>query len=347
MSHGGNLTVALWEVRAIVMVVPLVFLASGLLTERRHLYEIAAVLGLSLTVLAAQAMYEYFFHIRNGQYGGAIEAAFNHENAVLVSLLTVAGTAWALWGPDRKQRLIALGIAGLAFIVLLAMRRRAGLITAEAGVLTVGLVLLLTNWRRFMLIAPIIAVFTVLYLMAFWNHTGSFGQPARAFRSVFDSASLGSRDLSSDDYRLREKSNVWWTIQANRDFGIGFGVPYPKPLPLVDLSMAWPFWDYIPHNTILWIWMRAGILAFITLLALLASSAMEFTNLATRAKTPLVLAAATFAGSLVVMLTIFAYIDLGLANARLMVLFGGLLGTIPLLRRLVEEDERRQEAAPA
>ena len=349
VEQGGDFRIALWEVRAMLVSIPVIFIASGLITDRRHLSQLAAVLVAGLVILTTEFFLRYVLFIRTGDYTGSMDLAFDHSSAVLISTLVVGGLIWALWGPNKSQRLFALALAIAALAVVLITRRRAAVITAEAGIVVIALVLLFTNWRRFLLYAPIAAVACVLYLSLFWNHPGSLGQPARAFRTVFDSQQLSGRDQASDSYRMTEKLNVWWGIQANGLAGTGFGKPYAKPKPLPDLSRFWPFWDYIPHNTILWLWLKGGALAFISGMLLFGSAAMHFMHLARNAKTPLFLAAATFGGSFVVILALFAYVDLGLNNARLMTLFGALLGLIPLLGRAAvpEPVEQKQAVAPA
>jgi O-antigen ligase len=276
-----------------------------------------------------------------------VEFAFTHENGVLVSLLLTVCVTWVIWGPNKLQRLAALVVAIFASMLLLTMRRRAGMLVAEAGLLTIGLVLLVKNWRMFLMVAPVVTVGCVLYLGAFWNNPNSLGQPARAFRSVFDEESLSARDQASDDYRTVETTNVWWNIQARPLRGLGFGHPYPKPLPFPDLSQLWPFWPYISHNTILWVWMKAGVVAFVALWFLLGTAVTQIAHVIRRARDPTIVTFGTGALACIVMLSMFSYVDLGLVSPRLMILLGATIGLIPVLQRFVEEGEEKLAAGTA
>jgi hypothetical protein len=329
-----------------LILVPLLFATSGLIRERAHMLRLATILGIGLLYLTLETALHYTFVVRAGQISTSLEQAFDHGSAVLVSLVVVGGFIWAIWGENKRQRLFALAVVGVAFIVLLTMRRRAGMVTADAGILAVGVMLLLTNWRRFIAIAPIVAVCAGLYLLTFWNHPNSLGQPARAVKSVVSSDSVSARDRDSDDYRLREKLNVWWGIQAEPITGTGFGRPYAKPLPLVDLSSIWPFWDYMPHNTILWLWLKAGVLAFMAMMFLFGAAVMQYVHLATRTRTPQLIALAAFGGATVVVVALLAYVDLGLVNARVMTLFGVTLGAIPFLEHEIAAEEAAAAGAP-
>ncbi|MEX1254758.1 MAG: O-antigen ligase family protein [Dehalococcoidia bacterium] len=337
VSRGADLTLALWEVRPMLAVLPLMLITTGLVTERRHLAELGAVLFCSLLVMAGEQFWEYLFHVR-GAYGGALDLAFTHENGPLIALVMVIAASWALWGPNPRQRLIALAIAVLTGIVLLTMRRRAGLVAGEAGLLLVGLVLLVKDRRRFMIIAPIAAAAAVVYLGVYWNDPNTLGQPARAFRSVFDTESLGARDQASDDYRFKETQNVWWNIQAQPTRGLGFGMEYPKPQPMPDLTNFWPFWPQIPHNTILWVWLKAGVFAFVAFWFLVGAACSQAAAVIKSSRDPLIITAASAVLAYIVMLLMFSYVDLGLLNPRLMMLFGMFLGLVPVLQHFAAAD---------
>jgi O-antigen ligase len=284
--------------------------------------------------------------VRPGDFEGAIEFAFSHENGVLIALLLVMGVSWALWGQDKKQRLIALGAAILASIVLLTIRRRAGLLLGEAGLLLIGMVLLVQNWRRFILLAPIFALGAGLYLNVYWNDPNSLGQPARVFRSVFQEEETSLRDQASDDYRTRERINVWWNIQARPLEGSGFGVAYDKPLPFPDLTDIWPFWPYIPHNTILWLWMKAGLLGFMLFWYVMGTGVTQTARIVRRTKDPWLLTVGVVTLTFFVMLAMFSYIDLGLTSPRLMLLFGAFLGLVTVLQRFLRDEEDASDDIP-
>jgi hypothetical protein len=216
----------------------------------------------------------------------------------------------------------------------MTMRRRAGLVGTEAALLTLGLFLLVKDYRRFLVVAPVVLILSAAYLSVYWNSSKSVGEPARAFRTVFDPQTTDSRDRASDEYRRVEKLNIWANIQANPVTGIGFGVPYAKPYPVWDLSGSWPFWDYIPHNTILWLWMKAGVVAFTAFWFMLGVAVVRVFAVCRATNDRFLVATAAGLGSFLTMLVLFSYVDLGLTNARLLILAGVCFGLIGLLQRL-------------
>jgi O-antigen ligase len=347
-SKGSDLSRALWEIRGLITVLPLMILVASLHTSRREVQVTCTVLVGTLVIMTGEYLWRYLALVRSGVYDGAPETAYGHDGMVVVALMFVGAFCWALWGPNSKHRLFALAVAGLGALVLLVSRRRAALVVAEVGLLGIGFVLFLRNWRQFLLVAPVLAILCAAYLVVFWNNPNSLGQPARAFRSVFQSESVTARDQSSDEYRRRETLNVWWTIQAQPLTGIGFGQPYPKPLPMPDLSASWPFWDSTPHNSILAVWMKAGVLAFLAFWVLIGSTIAQAVSIARQARDPWLLTVSTCAAVYPVMFCAFAYVDLGLGSFRLMVLLGIFIGAlVPLRRMLAEEEAITVTEAPA
>jgi O-antigen ligase len=345
MNRGGDLTIALWEVRALVLAVPVMVATTILVRDHTELRRFGTVLAALLLLMTLETFWRYMIYVRSGAYKGALEFAFAHETSVFVGLLMVGSAAWALWGPNRKERLLAAFVGIVAVVVLITMRRRAGLIAGEAGLLAIGLFLLLKDRRRFMLVAPVVLVLSTVYLGAFWDNPNSLGQPARAFRTVFDSGASDSRDQSSDAYREAEKRNLWYNIRQEPLEGIGFGVPYAKPYQFPDLSAFWPFWAYIPHNTVLWLWMRAGILGFLSFWFLLGMAMSRMVQVCKASDDRLIIAAAGCVVAFLTMVVLFSFVDLGLTNPRLMIGFGIALGLIGTLQRLGGSG-RSKEAQP-
>ena len=65
-----------------------------------------------------------------------------------------------------------------------------------------------------------------------------------------------------------------FTIRQHPLTGVGFGKKFYIIFPLADISF-FEFWEYITHNSILWIWVKTGVLGFIALLAMVGYTIME------------------------------------------------------------------------
>ena len=140
-----------------------------------------------------------------------------------------------------------------------------------AGILTIVVI----GWLRRPEIRPyilrglgIVAVVSAAYFPAFWHSTSTFGQPARAIKSVI---SPDSRDASSDLYRTQEDKNLEYNIRHAGLIGKGFGVQIDYALPIYDLRASDPELDYIPHNGVLYVLMRMGLLGGIAMWSLISA----------------------------------------------------------------------------
>jgi O-antigen ligase len=187
-------------------------------------------------------------------------------------------------------------------------------------------IIFIFRFRRrifYFLVLPI-AIIYVGYLAAFWNADGPIAEPARAVRSINDPE---GRDLQSNLYRLTERFNIRANIRAHPITGLGFGRQYIFYYPMPDLSW-WPFWHYIPHNGVLFLWMKMGPVGFITFLTLCGVGILRGVQLLKHANdepsAPILVAIV----SLLLMLFVYSYVDIGVNNTRVMILLGFALGVI-------------------
>jgi len=337
MTSGGDMTVALWEVRALLSLVPIYLLVTNLVREKRHVFQLVAVLLIAIALMSAESIWRYFTYVREYRLNAPYDLAFGHVNGPLAATMVVLALSQALWagrGWRRWAYLLPMALGGVAVLVL---RRRAGIVALETGVLLVALALVLENRRLFFILIPVGVLASIVYLNVFWANTGSLGQPARVFRTVTGAGLLSSRDLASDDYRTAEAENIRLNISWQPVQGLGFGNQYVFAVRMPDLSW-WPFWHYIPHNTIFWFWLKAGVVGFVMLLTLLGAALVRGAQLvretADRTLKPIAITSLAY----VVMLIMFSYVDLGLVDVRATILLGVALGLIGSLGKVQERD---------
>ena len=149
-------------------------------------------------------------------------------------------------------------------MVWLISQRRAAVVALAAALLLLGLMMWKVNRRLLRRIAPFVAVLVVGYLGAFWNNEGIVGFPAQALKAVISPTQVGEKDQSSDGYRIVENLDIMATIHAKPITGLGFGQRFYRPFPLPDISF-FPFYEYLPHNNVLWMWIKTGIGGFVAL----------------------------------------------------------------------------------
>jgi O-antigen ligase len=163
--------------------------------------------------------------------------------------------------------------------------------------------------RAFLAVVPLVVLLTAGYTVAFWNATSGVGFGAQAIKTVIAPDSVSERDRSSDLYRAIENYDLAYTLRAEPLTGVGFGKPFYRPIPLPDISF-FVFYQYIPHNTIVWVWLKLGYFGFISMLVMFATTIRAGTRAALRVPSGNTLAVAVGALAAVVMFILFAYVDI-------------------------------------
>ena len=169
-----------------------------------------------------------------------------------------------------------------------------------------------------------------LYYQAFKNSSLSIAQPARAIHSYFEP---DARDASSNLYRDAENISQFATIKDNL-LGYGYGKRFYHAVDMrallngADVNVIYPLWDILPHNQILWVWMRTGtqgFFAFWIMASLIVIRSMFFLKRPDLTNEDRALGLLTL--TIMPMLLVFAVYDVQLSNFRNMLLTGIFIGT--------------------
>jgi hypothetical protein len=261
------------------------------------------------------------------------DAVLSHEDSLFFGFFLLLVLALWLFEVDGRLRKVATWLVPLVLLGDLANTRRAAWLVLGVGVITLFVVTaaVLPHRRRVVgRSAIVLAVFLAVYLPAYWNKSGGFAQPARAIHSAIKP---NTRDQSSDLYRTQEDANLKLNIRAAGPLGKGFGVPIDYALPIQDISAIDPMIKYVPHDGVLYILMRMGVLggiAFWSMLGLAVVSACRLARSGRRelavigAVMPAILVAYAFEGAT----------DQGFFFYRVAVVMGTFLGLTEAARRL-------------
>ncbi|HLZ23836.1 MAG TPA: O-antigen ligase family protein [Ktedonobacterales bacterium] len=253
---GGNLTIALWEVRGFLMLIGMYYLTGIFIRGEREVNRLIWTLFIATTVLAVENLLRWMtllgLHTTD-------DNSFEHIDSVILVCGLLLGAAICIYGGTRAQRRYSYFLMPLSFFCMMIMGRRAAFPVLGFGVIALVVFLLRLRPRIFWKYVPIMVVLIAAYLAVFWNNTSVLGQPARAIASQFHP---DPRDYNSDLYRIIEKGDIQANIFSAPLTGLGFGQQFQMYYPLPDLSF-WPFWHYETHNAILWVWMKDGMLGFI------------------------------------------------------------------------------------
>jgi hypothetical protein len=330
--RNGSLNLALWEVRYLFLGGVLALLVPNVFTNRGQVQHAVNLICFAVIILSLQGIWRYY-----GVLGGTLdeigqESAYAHETPILMNVVVILLIARLIWPASPRARIVALAVPVILFAEMLT-ERRAGWVSLDIGLILLAIFMFRLKRKAFyLLVVPLLFVY-VGYLGAFWNASGPLAEPARAVRSINDPE---GRDMSSNLARQMEMGNIRYNIHANPLTGLGFGRPYVDVVGEFNLSW-WPFWHYFAHCSILWIWLKMGVFGFVLFFTLVGAGIVHGIHILKRSsheRTAPILVALV---SALMMVMVYAWVDLGLMNVRTTILLGFALGAIGVWEGLPDE----------
>lgn len=260
IANGGKVNLAYHEARGLIFAL----LAFAMVWRLRITPRQAAGGFIAGTlVLAPVTLVRYPLYLANS--GIPREIWFGHETGVFLALGSVLGGVLLLRAKSDRERWLLVIYTGVMLFATLVTGRRAAVMVLLVGMLTVGWLLLPKRPVLLVTCGMVSLLGGAAYLSAYWDaNTGPLAQPARAVRSQVDP---GARDRSSDTYRAIERYDLQRTIAQDEVLGIGFGRPFIQFRPLPELAF-WPLQSYTPHQNLLWLWLKTGIVGVSVILGL-------------------------------------------------------------------------------
>ena len=339
MINGGIIYFALTEMRAQVYFFFMYLMAVNLIKDRR---QAMAILWIMLVGIGLKSIIGTANYIKNPDVT-ADEGVLSHEDSLLMNIILFGALLFSLANVEKKIKWSFMAFVPTALLTLLANGRRAGIasfVVAFPVVVAMSYVLLRERRKEILRFIMAFSVIAAIYLPLAWNGKGPWALPARAIRSR---TAPDSRDAGSDSYRLSENADLKFTRDMSPWSGYGYGRPYAEIYPLPGRDD--PFKFFLPHNGILWIWMRLGHVGFLIFWMFVATTLIRAPQALRVIRDPRlqvmgILGVATF-----LMLIINGEFDLSFANYRPMLLTGtllGVLGALPIMIRdkRIERDER-------
>lgn len=333
ISTGGNANIALWESRAIFYLIAMLILTTNLLTKREHVSNLLWAAALGIFVQGLVGNWHFFIDLRGSLAGVntiSEHSAAMHMNSVFVLMLA----AWLYRASPSKRLLLPLLALTLA-VPYLAAQRRAAFLTLAIALALMAIILFREKRRAFWAIAPPAALLALVYIVIFWNSTGTLGLPAQAIKSIVAQDQANAEDVSSNIYREIENVNTGFTIRQKPLTGVGFGQKFYIVVPLPDISF-FEWWEYLPHNSIIWIWLKTGVGGFVALLFLVGTAVMVGMRALVRMPRNDLSAVALTCVLYIIMHFIYAYADISW-DAQSMIFVGAAMGVLNGLERIVAQ----------
>ncbi len=307
IAKNSNLTIALWEVRPIYHMFAMIILSSSLFTRKEHFRNLFVWTTLAIAIEGLIGTL-FVFQNLDGQLS-AVEAITDHPASIHMNTVFVLFLAAWLYRTMPLKRLGILTILPVVVVTYIADQRRAAFVSLSVAIFLLAILLYFENRRLFFVLLPIVSVSAILYMGVFWNSNSSLAFPVRALKSVVAPNSVSERDQSSTYYRAVENINSSFTIHQRPLTGVGFGNPFYVVIPLPDISFFF-WWKYFPHNSILYIWVKAGVGAFLALLYFIGSTIITGTQVVMRTQDRETKAVLVTTVLYIIMHFLFAYVDL-------------------------------------
>lgn len=326
LATGGEFKVALQEIRPQFHLILAYLLAVNLIRETRHLTVLMWVAALCIAFKGA--VYTYRMYVTLAGQPVPDQGVGSHEEAMLFDGFILLLLSLWVCGSHHKLQAVMWALLPLVLLGNVACNRRA---STAAIVIALPILLIVAYGciprRRKMAAVVGLTLAAILppYYFAFRNSESQIGQPARAIRSHFEPS---ARDLSSNLYRDAENANLMATIRSAPVQGFGYGKPMLTPFPMADISGIYEFWNILPHNQVLWVWMRIGTLGFIVFWVMIAAVLIRAIHSLREQQDPALQSASLFCVLCVTLLLMFGLLDLQLSNMRDMIFTGAWIGVI-------------------
>jgi hypothetical protein len=341
LARGGIFHISLWELRPFVYLATAYLLASQLVSRRAALEAIlwAMVIGTGLKgIEGTERVFTWASIVPKP------EAILEHDESFFFSCYILLTVSLWLFGKRGWLRWVATLLLPFVVTADLGNNRRAAWVILPAGLLALAVVYYVRTPARRMVTAWIVGVLLAMgagYVTTFKNQGSLVAEPARAIWSQFQP---DPRDAASNEYRTLENLNLAIDIRSAVFTGTGFGVPIDHPIPIFDASNIDPLINFIPHNNILYIWLRLGTLGCVAFWCLVGAAIVSACRLARHPDRDLALFGAL--GMFAVMAWLVeGYFDMGIVSFRIILLIGTVLGAVTAAHRMAAAEARAAAAA--
>lgn len=331
VTGGGSFQDSLLELRPWLYMTIAFVATSQLITSQKHLKILLTVLMGGIGIKGIQGVITLLTHSSRPQ------AILAHEESFFFGLyLAVLACLW-LMPIKGRLRILMTVLAPFVLISDIANQRRTAWAIA-AGVLITVFVLTYAGFperrRTIAMFAVAGCILAGIYWIGFSNDPGLLGQPARA---VLSQLAPSYRDQQSNQYRTVENVNLGIAIRQTMPLGSGFGHPIPQAVPNADISNIDSFISYLPHNGVLYVWLRLGLFGMFAFWLVIGIAIMTAINTFRRPPNQI-----TLVLSMTIVLAMVGYLtqgfyDMGLYWFRIAIAIGCLMGALEAARQFAPE----------
>jgi hypothetical protein len=337
LATGGQLKIIVIEARPLWYLFITYILAYNLFTNLKQVKALFWIVILGEGFKGLQGLYILYVVLKGDTTGQ--DSLIAHEDSYFFAALLLLIVLFCICCRYRAQLITALIVLPAVVISMVANQRRADYIAMLLGMAVAWIIVIILrpqNRKSLIRTGVIVVIIGGAYVGGFSHVQGSFASPARSIVAVFSPSDSDIRDIQSNLYRIVENHDLKYTESQNPILGLGFGKSFSTPWPLINISVDDPYYLFIPHNTIYWIWADLGPLGALALWYLFGSIIVRGTLIVRNLKLPYLQLAGIFAIAIVIMEIVIAFADYQLFFYRPVLyvgLFVGLLAKLPKIER--------------
>jgi hypothetical protein len=333
LSSGGSLHDSLWELRSQVYMLIAYVLVCNLVKTRAHLTKLLWILLIVAGIRGIEGTFQYLFVLRAQDI--STHQLYPHEQSYFFNGFLVLTILLFLYGGSHRMKRVALYLLPFVLVANIANNRRASIAALVISLIVLGLITWMTQPRSRKTIKWIVIVLALVYppyYLHYQSRTGFLALPARAISSSFHPT---ANDAQSNQYRVSEDLDIMTTVKSSSTtavIGYGFGKPMMSPYWLPNIGYVFQY--IMPHNSILWVWMRLGTIGYLVFWFLIGSAVIQATQMVRRVRGRALQGIALFILLMLLQQVIISYVDLQWSNYRSMIFTGvlfALISRIPLL----------------
>jgi hypothetical protein len=248
---------SVWQLKYLLWTPVLAALAMYVIRKRSHLIEIALAMTAVACVKVAIGVTVYIWALRVGL--GKPHSVTSHADTVLFTVVIGIWTAVLLHRATVVRAMIGLPVILWMLLGIVVNNRRTAYVTL-AVVLVLIVIYLPRATRRVAMLAGIAFLpLLAMYLVAGRGRSGPLWAPAASVWSV------STQEDASSDSRDVENYNLTLTLRNHFLTGMGFGHPYEQGPSSYDLSAIFEQYQFVAHNSVLWLLAILGPLGFAVL----------------------------------------------------------------------------------
>ena len=330
LARGAIFNISLWELR------PFLYLGAAFLLASQLVSTTATLDAILWGIVIGTGLKGIFGTERVITLANVVpppEAILEHDESFFFSLFIALTICLWVLGRRGKLRLIATLLLPFVVTADLGNHRRAAWAILPAILIALWLIVyqrMPERRKQVGIVGGVVLLLASGYVAVFSHSDSLLGEPASAILSEF---TPNTRDFRSNQYRILENQNLALDIRDSFLTGTGFGVPITHPIQVFDATGLDPLINFIPHNTILYVWLRTGTVGAVSFWLMVGAAIVSACRLARHRDRDLGLFGMVVLTGIIAWL-IQGRLDKGITSFRIIIVVGCLMGALEAARRL-------------